>query len=354
MKTKIIYISGSEIFDMNDIRTAFEEVRQALNLDKTTVLFGVPVDAEDAGFATNITETKPVETNIIDDAEIVRVPETEPVMTEITIETEEIPVERTKETPEIIEEIVDEEKIQDDQQEPVAEQPVKKRGRPRKTPVAEQPVDVKPEEETIDQTPESAEDEENVVPILSILSSNDDEENLPESEEEPTEEQPIASAPDAVTIEQISIEKQEINIIHEIPENESVQNDSEEKIVEDEAETDNDEESLEKLLSAMTPLQEDVLEEPVTEQPVSQPEDLSVDATLQQLASEFAENQDKIAAETKSSSRSKIGKLRNILPFKQSKHKDQGLGDLFGWAGVAANDEDFSVPGFFTNVASKK
>ncbi|MBR0212105.1 MAG: hypothetical protein IJQ55_00720, partial [Alphaproteobacteria bacterium] len=260
MKTKIIYISGSEIFDMNDIRTAFEEVRQALNLDKTTVLFGVPVDAEDAGFATNITETKPVETNIIDDAEIVRFPETEPVMTEITIETEETPVERTKETPEIIEEIVDEEKIQDDQQEPVAEQPVKKRGRPRKTPVAEQPVDVKPEEETIDQTPESAEDEETVVPILSILSSNDDEENLPESEEEPTEEQPIASAPDAVTIEQISIEKQEINIIHEIPENESVQNDSEEKIVEDEAETDNDEESLEKLLSAMTPLQEDVLE----------------------------------------------------------------------------------------------
>ena len=124
--------------------------------------------------------------------------------------------------------------------------------------------------------------------------------------------------------------------------------------MEDEAETDNDEESLEKLLSAMTPLQEDVLEEPVTEQPVSQPEDISVDATLQQLASEFAENQDKIAAETKSSSRSKIGKLRNILPFKQSKHKDQGLGDLFGWAGVAANDEDFSVPGFFTNVASKK
>ena len=357
MKTKIIYISGSEIFDMNDIRTAFDEVRQALNLDKTTVLFGVPVDAEDAGFATNITETKPVETNIIDDAEIVQVPETEPVMetTEITIETEEIPVESTKETPEIIEEIVDEEKIQDDQQEPVAEQPVKKRGRPRKTPVVEQPVDVKTEEETIDQTPESAEDEETVVPILSILSSNDDEENLPENEkEESTEEEPITSEPEAVTIEQISIEKQEINIIHEIPENESVQNDSEKTIVEDEAETDNDEESLEKLLSAMTPLQEDVLEEPVTEQPISQPEDISVDATLQQLASEFVENQDKISAENKSSSRSKIGKLRNILPFKQSKHKDQGLGDLFGWAGIAANDEDFSVPGFFTNVASKK
>jgi hypothetical protein len=37
MKTKIIYISGNEIFDMADIRAAFEEVRNALNLDKTTV-----------------------------------------------------------------------------------------------------------------------------------------------------------------------------------------------------------------------------------------------------------------------------------------------------------------------------
>ena len=75
---------------------------------------------------------------------------------------------------------------------------------------------------------------------------------------------------------------------------------------------------------------------------------------MEQLATEFAENQDKIAAETKSSSRSKIGKLRNILPFKQSKHKDTGLGDLFGWAGIAANDEEFSVPGFFTSTAAKK
>ena len=56
MKTKIIYISGNEIFDMNDIRAAFEEVRLALNLDKSTVLFGVPVDEDDAGLTT---EPKP-------------------------------------------------------------------------------------------------------------------------------------------------------------------------------------------------------------------------------------------------------------------------------------------------------
>ncbi len=44
MKTKIIYISGNEIFDMADIRAAFDEVRTALNLGGDTVLFGVPVE----------------------------------------------------------------------------------------------------------------------------------------------------------------------------------------------------------------------------------------------------------------------------------------------------------------------
>jgi hypothetical protein len=29
------------------------------------------------------------------------------------------------------------------------------------------------------------------------------------------------------------------------------------------------------------------------------------------------------------------------------------MGDLFGWAGVA-NDEDFTIPGFFANASSKK
>ena len=48
MKTKIIYISGNEIFDMAEIRAAFEEVRDALGLDKDTVLFGVPVDKDNA------------------------------------------------------------------------------------------------------------------------------------------------------------------------------------------------------------------------------------------------------------------------------------------------------------------
>ena len=48
MKTKIIYISGGEIFNMSDVRSALDCVRHELGLGPDTVLFGVPVDAEDA------------------------------------------------------------------------------------------------------------------------------------------------------------------------------------------------------------------------------------------------------------------------------------------------------------------
>ena len=307
MKTKIIYISGNEIFDMNDIRAAFEEVRTALNLDKTTVLFGVPVDEDDACL---MPESKP------------QVAETETVTEDI--KQEEIisaPADKEifEETEEIIEDIVEEE--------PIEEEQPKKRGRPRKETIEQE------ESETIVEQTESEKTDEKVVPILSILSTNDETDEpadegidiIPEMVEEKTEEEIIAE-PIEEPVEDITEESEEA-----------------------------EEADLEKLLSAMTPLDisEDTEAPETIEEPVEETEDISVDATLEQLATEFAETQDKIATENKSS-RSKIGKLRNILPFKQSKHKDQGLGDLFGWAGVAANDEDFSVPGFFTNAASKK
>ena len=153
-------------------------------------------------------------------------------------------------------------------------------------------------------------------------------------------------------------EEESIEIIPEISDEEPEETVDTVKPETEEIDDDDDDVKLEKLLSAMTPLEEDSLEEPFAgkerEETVTETSDI-FDATLEQLATEFIETQDKIAAESKSSTRSKIGKLRNILPFKQSKHKDNsGLGDLFGWAGMAANDEDFSVPGFFTSAASKK
>ena len=307
MKTKVIYISGTEIFDMRDIRAAFEEVRVALNLDKTTVLFGVPVDAEDAGFAIKTAD------------KVENIPEQK------GIEIEPEPVAEVIETRTEIVEKPDEEDIKNESV--IAEPPLKKRGRPRKESKIETVVE--PVEEVIDETTENSTDEqpeEPIVPILSVLGSQED-----VVDKEPTEN---------------------TEIIPDIPENVTEYN----EITIETVEADDDA-GLEKLLSAMKPLEEDSLEDQSVEEPVAEQDsldDVSVDATLQQLASEFIENQDKIAAETKQTSRSKIGKLRNILPFKQSKHKDSGLGDLFGWAGIAANDEDFSVPGFFTSAASKK
>ena len=312
MKTKIIYISGTEIFDMRDIRAAFEEVRTALNLDKTTVLFGVPVDAEDAGFATKTSDLS-VEQEKTEPVEI----EPEPVIETTIVEkiTEITPIQET--TEEKIESIAE-------------EQPVKKRGRPRKEDRVETVVE-ETTELTQDSETETIEKEtvEPVVPILSVLGAS----------EEITED--------------TQNEDKDIEIIPDISEDTDTIDPQDEVIVEE----DDDAAKLEKLLSAMKPLEEDVLEEQHIDDIVPESDsesDSSFDATLEQLASEFIENQDKIAAEAKQSSRSKIGKLRNILPFKQSKHKDSGLGDLFGWAGIAANDEDFSVPGFFTSAASKK
>ena len=327
MKTKIVYISGNEIFDMNDIRAAFEEVRVALNLDKSTVLFGVPVDADDACL---IKDTKPsqIETTV-------ETPEI-PQDTHETIQTHKDTANIPK-TPQIIdtEPTITESITETEIKETVVEQP-KRRGRPRKEVVEE----IIPEP--------THESEEKVVPILSVLSTKAEEDT--DAQDETAEPEIV---PDITTEETI-----EETIIDEIPESE----DDATAVVENVDLDDDDAADLEKLLSAMTPLAEDIMEdkktieipdEPDTE-PIETPdEDMSVDATLEQLATEFAESQDKIATENKSS-RSKIGKLRNILPFKQSKHKDQGLGDLFGWAGVAANDEDFSVPGFFTNAASRK
>lgn len=307
MKTKIIYISGNEIFDMNDIRAAFEEVRIALNLDKNTVLFGVPVDSEDAGLSAKTDELPQTEKTIKTHTEIEqKIPETE-------ISTPEPEI-----IPEPIDEIIDTESV--------VEQPVKKRGRPRKETVIETVETVEtiadPVPEPIMESDDSAVSDDKVVPILSVLSTKDEENVVMETEIIPEISEEIVTEP---TDENADIQQ-----------------------IDEDAD-------LEKLLSAMTPLDESTdpeIQDTVPEEPVH--EDISVDATLEQLATEFAENQDKIASETKSSARNRIGKLRNILPFKQSKHKDTGLGDLFGWAGIAANDEDFSVPGFFTNAASRK
>jgi hypothetical protein len=319
MKTKIIYISGTEVFDIADIRAAFDEVRLALNLDKNTVLFGVPVDNDDAGLTTNIetTETKPIET-----------------IEEPTIIPEEI-----QPTP-VISEI-------EPSEEPITP---KKRGRPRKEiieTVIEEPEENIVEEQIEEEPEEVIEEieEEKIIPILSVLSSDDEsneEEVIEENKEITDETEPVEETVEETseeTSEEITEEKTEEEIIDDII-SENISNVPD--TFDEETEPD-----LEKLLSGIKPLGEDTsAKAPIAKEETNETE--NVDATLEQLATEYVKNQDKIASESKTASRSKISTLRSILPFKPKTQKDSNSGDLFSWGGIAANDEDFSVPGFFT------
>lgn len=296
MKTKIIYISGNELFDMADIRAAFEEVRTALSLGPDTVLFGVPVDTDDAltDTKTNKNVTEPIVENII-----------EPVIEPMS--------------------------------EPVAEK--KPRKSPKVVPITQaiKEPEIEPVTETVAEeiAKPDATTEETVVPILSVLDSNDtpespttedfDIEAVTETEDKDITKEPVQDA-ESVTISDI--------IADDVPEAAP-------------------EKTLEELLESMTPLGEDADKiddiatgnEGTTDASVADTED--TDIALEKLATEFFENQDKIETPIKPAGRGKIGKLKNILPFKKAKREDSGLmGDLFGWAGVAANDDDFTMPGF--------
>jgi len=189
-----------------------------------------------------------------------------------------------------------------------------------------QPIDDEDAVETleIDETPADSDQDTPVVPILSVLATK---------EEEIIEPEP---APE----ESIELDETESDIAD---------------MINDEMPADSHEKTLEELLETMTPLHEEVAKPHKKQSKKIEPVDSGttetldeIDATLENLASEFAENQDKVATPKKSSERGKIGKLKNILPFKKTKREDPGLmGDLFGWAGIAANDDDFTIPGFF-------
>lgn len=324
MKTKIIYISGNEVFEMSEIRAAFDSVRTALGLDNDTILFGVPVDVDNALSNVDITPATNVASVAEPIIETVAKPEIEPVMESVV--------------------------------EPV--------------PVAEIA-----QEQIVDITPETFEtsEAEPVIPILSILSAQETPTEpvikpVPEPVAEPTVEtvaEPVVeSVVDAVV--EPATESVEAAIISDININAelSAPVDTADDMVEtvtigdmitDDAPVPQMEKTLEELLETMAPLREDVHPESVPEITADIFDGDDTDATLAQLATEFADTQDKIPVTPRASTTGKIGKLKNILPFKKAKRDDNGLmGDLFGWAGIAANDEDFSIPGFFTPAASKK
>ena len=320
MKTKIIYISGSEIFNMSDVRDAFDTVRRELGLSKDTILFGVPVDAEDAlgGQFESVQET---------------VAENIPVVDEVQPETAEP-----------VEEVV---------------KPEKPKRTKKKTVVAEET----PVEEKIEPVVAvEKEPEKEVIPILSVLGGD----TKPETIDTPLETdntiqdiipEPIKDTTEAETVVDIAVVSNSISDTDDDfvikPDDGFVDDDI--PTIETETTTiqDSDEDNaLEKLLESVKSLHEDK-DEPELQVIENTPDE--TDATLEKLATEFAENQDKIVNTTKSTARGgRIGKLKNILPFKKSKRNDSGImGDLFGWAGVAANDEEFAIPEFFPTAVKK-
>lgn len=359
MKTKIIYISGSEIFDMRDIRNAFDQVRSALQLGTDTVLFGVPVDKADV---------------LSDNADII--PSVSVAQIEATQDAPET-------APEIIEPVVIDktpDEVSDAITEPVPATevitPKKTRGRPKSVKKAEpKPIIDEALPEATD-TPKT-ESQEKVVSILSVLTAKQDTVDMPDADTETaiaTPDTPEIDIIDDMPIDVDTIDitdtPQEISVIDDIDnaiDDDASQTVSIDDMITDDAPIAPQEKTLEQLLESMAPLREDLEHEQHIDAPNSvdefTPENTSDvmdtstddDATLEQLATEFAENQDKIEPSAKTENHGKIGKLKNILPFKKARRDDAGLmGDLFGWAGIAANDEDFAIPGFFTNAASKK
>lgn len=358
MKTKIIYISGSEVFEMSDVRAAFDEVRNALGLGRDTVLFGVPVDCDDA-----LSEKPQNKSELVTNTPVIS--ETDETLVATSTTTEILP--------EIPDEIIDNViSVDTETTTPIQEEtpaPIKKsRGRPRKV----NTMDSVPSQSSpnIEEVPENINTENKVIPILSVLASKMAQSETPD---EPADTASTDNHFEESVTEQIKDQIDEptdiiTQISPESPDNEYTDQTSVsiDDMIADDAPEIPVEKTLEQLLESMKPLREDhgengtvnvsdndVAPMDITDTEITPTGD--TDATLEQLAAEFANSEDKITAPIPTTTQGKIGKLKNILPFKKARREDTGImGDLFGWAGVAANDEDFTIPGFFTNAASKK
>ena len=266
MKTKIIYISGNEVFEMSEIRAAFNSVRAALGLDKDTILFGVPVDSDTA-----LTGADNVDAPMVDVVDPVIVDD---VATE-SMESVAMPVVESEPT---IEPVVMAEQVIEPVVEPIPE------------PVIE-PV--------VESTPDP------VIPILSILSAGDETrepviEPVATVVAEPVTEpvvnaivEPEIDTADGAVISDISIDAElstPVDSTDDVAEPVSIGD-----MITDDAPVPQMEKTLEQLLESMTPLREDVQPTAeVDETPIDIFEIDDADATLAQLATEFADNQDKI------------------------------------------------------------
>lgn len=370
MKTKIIYISGGEVFAPSDVRGAFEAVRKMLNLSADTVIFGVPVDSDDVGAGENLVNTEDIaDVPMMANAPVVIENDNVNILMEdapVAIDPAPVAPKRGRKKKEVIEpvaiddapeitmtgaiadvttvadvdvitDVIDDAVVADNVDDSVTEPVQTESETKRSAPILSVLGIVKP----------VTMDDADAVDVVDVAASSDVTiESAAETEpavvvREPAVERTVTASvkttcdDDAcVTTETKTIETrvvQETITIDEPLERATTIEDifaeleplKEEKIVNFDISDDADDNA------------DDVLSD-----------DLVDDATLTKMATEFAAAQDNIPDEPVTKP-GKIGKLKNILPFKKAKKEEPSvLGDLFGWAGIAANDDDekFTVP----------
>jgi len=305
MKTKIIYISGGEVFPPHQVRAAFDAVRSMLGLDQDTVIFGVPVDSDNVMDVAD-TNVAPIPSKVI-----------------------EFPLAKEEEK---------------------AEPKRKKR-------------------EVAEQAPPPP------TPILSVI-------DAVKPTEEPKEEIDVSSRGAALDANPEPVKEQGAEKVSEekksrppspsqVPDNFSARpknfrDDTQDSMLV-EATDEDSVQSIEDIFAGIPPLTEDRPRDLTTKSEAADEEEAATpapkisesrypmsggdDATLSKLAAEFVASQSGAAAKSDEVAKGgKIGRLKNILPFKKKEKSEPSvLGDLFGWAGVAANDDsdNFAMPDFF-------
>jgi hypothetical protein len=191
MKTKIIYISGGELFEMSQVRAAFDEVRNTLGLGKDTVLFGVPVDSDSALADTQSThDTEPVAA--VAESEL----KNEPV-------EPEIPAIIDEDSDEILDTEIIEPIMTDDDADEIIDS------------VTDEITD-----EIADDVIEDTSDVDTVIPILSVLGGSTSTDAISEPQEVPAtvhiEQTDIIATPDeTVSISDIHIDTEIIEPVAE-------------------------------------------------------------------------------------------------------------------------------------------
>lgn len=276
MKTKIVYISGGEIFNPKEIQCALDEIRQMMNLAPDIVIFGIPVDNN-------------IESVVVENLDV----EIEPETPEIIIEND--PVETVIEIPENIPQI-----------------------NHSNAPILSVLGNIQSEPEMV----EIADDFENI--------------QTPVTEEIKIENETVILEQKSESVE-LKIIKQEITFDDE----------PSEFLADFFAGKPEEKKTLEQIFDGLESLKEEKrvdISSPVGVKQSPVIEDM--DATLSKMAEEFMAVKDNIPDVPVKNG--KLGKLKNVLPFKKAKKEEPSLiGDLFGWAGIAANDDDFASGGLF-------